>query len=80
MCLDLCQINYDINSEQSLLDRIDQQTQVTINVDEFGNLSITDPQNELGAQYSDSVGNLSGNGTRVNRFFLDRFGNFKYNI
>jgi hypothetical protein len=78
MCHNICDILHDICSTTKILDQIDQETSVTVTVDGFGNIDITDPDGELIPELSQ--GNLSGTGGRAQRFYLDRFGNFKYTI
>lgn len=77
-CLSICDVLFDICSTKKVNEQIQQETLVQIWVDKFGNLNIVDPEDELIPTLTD--GNLSGSGTRSQRFYLDRFGNFKYTI
>lgn len=74
----ICELKGDICSLNTLNTRLGNTTAVQIIVDTFGNLEIIDPNNELGAVYSENIGNLSGNGTKVDSFNIDQFGNFQF--
>ena len=74
----ICTIKGDICSIRDINTRNELTTEVQVTVDEFGNLEIIDPQNQLGPVYSENVGNLGGTGSQVNLFALDSFGNFKF--
>lgn len=78
MCQSICVTKQDLCSLRDINIRLGNTSAIQVIVDQYGNLEIIDPNNDLGAIYSDSEGNLSGNGNKVNNFFLDQFGNFKF--
>lgn len=74
----ICTTKADICSVKEITGQNNNTNEVQIIIDEFGNMEIIDPQNELGAVYSENEGNFSSTGTKADNFRLDNFGNFKF--
>lgn len=77
-CGDVCSIKRDLCSLHEVEGKLNNTTSVQVIVDEFMNLSIIDDDNELGAIYSPSHGNFSGEGTKAPHFYLTQMKNFKF--
>jgi hypothetical protein len=78
MSQSICEVKHDVCSLRDINVRLGNTSAIQIIIDQYGNLEIIDPNNDLGAIYSENEGNLSGNGVKVNNFAIDQFGNFEF--
>ena len=74
---EVCELKKDICSLDNMAALIAQSTIVDVFVDQYGNLSISDPFGDL--DFALSGGNASGSGSKADSFEVTNNGNFIFN-